>query len=151
MDLWLVDSILYGRKVNLGFLIVQHMANVLASVHSVLQYGILLTTIFRHFEIDLDGETDICICKTFDAINHSSISHLGYELERNQWVLKTTRVPATIMDKSDKKAAIDTPPPSPMATPSRTIGVGSSAAPFYYVSAFQNLFECLDTIFLDVQ
>ena len=32
IDLWLVDSILCGRKVNLGFLIVQHMANVLSSV-----------------------------------------------------------------------------------------------------------------------
>ena len=74
MDLWLVDSILCGRKVNLGFLIVQHMANVLASAHSVLPYGMLLDTIFQYFEIDLDGETDIRICKTFDVIDHGSIS-----------------------------------------------------------------------------
>ena len=50
MDLWLVDSILCGRKVNLGFLIVQHMANVLASAHSVLPYGmcsLLYFSIFR--------------------------------------------------------------------------------------------------------
>ena len=31
LDLWLVDSILCGSKVNLGFLIVQHMTNVLFS------------------------------------------------------------------------------------------------------------------------
>ena len=46
MNLWLVDSILYGRKVNLGFLIVQHMANVLSSTRNVLPYGMFLTTIF---------------------------------------------------------------------------------------------------------
>ena len=35
-DWWLVDSILCGRKVNLGYLILQHMANVLSSAHSIL-------------------------------------------------------------------------------------------------------------------
>ena len=46
MDLWLVDSIFCGRKVKLGFLIVQHIVNILSSAHSVLPYGMLLTTIF---------------------------------------------------------------------------------------------------------
>ena len=81
MDLWLVGSILCGRKVNLGFLIVQHIANVLSSVHSVLPYGLLLTTIFQHFEINLNGETDIHLCKMSDAIDNGSISRLDYELQ----------------------------------------------------------------------
>ena len=59
------------------------MTNVLAFAHSVLPYDMLLTTIFQYFEVDLDGETDINICKPFDAIDHYSISRLGYELERN--------------------------------------------------------------------
>ena len=46
IDLWLVDYIMCGRKVNLGYLIVQHIANVLTSAHSVLPYGMLLTIIF---------------------------------------------------------------------------------------------------------
>ena len=74
MDLWLRDSILCGRKVNLGFLVIQHMTNILASAHSVLPYDMFLTTIFQHFEIDLDGETNIHICKSSDAIDHNSIS-----------------------------------------------------------------------------
>ena len=48
IDLWLMDSILCVRKVNLGFLIVQHMGNVLSSTTSVLPYGMLLITIFNH-------------------------------------------------------------------------------------------------------
>ena len=46
---------------------------------------------------------------------------------------------------------MDIPPPSPTAAPSPTAGVGSLAATFNYVSAFQNLSERLDTISLDVQ
>ena len=158
MDLWLVDFILCGRKVNLGFLIVQHMANVLSSTHSVLPYGMLLTTIFQHFEINLDGEIDIRIYKPSNAINNGSISGLGYELQRNEWVLKTTRVPATAEEVSDEEEAMDIPPPSPTTTPSPstiapspTPGAGSSSLSFNYANAFQDLSQRLDTISLHVQ
>ena len=46
---------------------------------------------------------------------------------------------------------MDIPPLSPTVVSSLTVGTGSSAAPFDYASAFQNLSECLDTISLDVQ
>ena len=83
MDLWLVESILCGRKVNLGFLIIQHMANILTFAHSVLPYGMMFIVIFQHFRVDFDGEIDIRICKSSDAIDNGFISRLGYELERN--------------------------------------------------------------------
>ena len=156
MDLWLVDSILCGRKINLGFLIVQHMANVLFSAHSILPYGMLLTTIFQYFKINVDGETDICICKPFDSIDNGSISRLGYELQRKKWVLKTTCVLVTAEEVSDEEAATEIPPPSPIAAPSSpslTAGAGASSsyASFNYASAFQNLSQHLDIISLDVQ
>ena len=74
MDLWLLDFIICGRKANLGFLLVQHMVNVLASTHSVIPYCMLLTTIFKYFEIDLDGETEIRVYKPTDVIDHIFIS-----------------------------------------------------------------------------
>ena len=45
-DLWLVDCILCGRKVNLGYLMVQQMSNLLTSVHDILPYGMVLTLMF---------------------------------------------------------------------------------------------------------
>ena len=105
MDLWLVDSTLCVGKVNLGFLIVQHMTNVLASAHSVHPYDMLLTTIFQYIGIDLDGETDICICKPSYAIDNGFISRLGYELERNQLVSNTSCVHDADKGESDEKAA----------------------------------------------
>ena len=133
MDLWLVDSILCGRKVNLGFLIIQHMANILSSTYCVLPYGMLLTTIFWHFDIDLDGESYIRVCKSSDAIDNSLISRLRNVFHGNEWVLKTTRVPAAAKKESDEEAAMDTPPPSPTiaySLPSLTVGAGSSSVPF---------------------
>ena len=83
------------------------MANVLSSEHNVLLYDMLLTIVFQYFEIDLDDETDIHICKSFDTIDHSSISRLGYEFGRNQWVLKTLCVPDAVEDESDEEATMD--------------------------------------------
>ena len=154
MDLWLLDSILCGRKVNLGFLIVQNMANILSSAHNVLPYGMPLTIIFRYFDIDLDGESNILICKPSNAINNSSIFHLGYELHGNESVLKTTRVPTAAKGVNDEEATMDIPPPSPTTVLSSflpTAGARSSSATFDYASALQNLSQGLDTISLDVQ
>ena len=84
-----------------GFLIVQHMSNVLFLAHSVLPYGMLLTTIFHHFDLDLDGEFIVRVSKPSDAIDNGSISRLGYELHGHEWVEKTTHVPTTIEVESD--------------------------------------------------
>ena len=44
-------------------MIIQQMARVLTSAKIILPYGMLLTTIFRHFGLDLDSENDIRISK----------------------------------------------------------------------------------------
>ena len=109
------------------------MENVLSSAHSVLPYGMLLTTIFQHFDIDLDGESDIRVCKPSHIIDNGSISHLRYELPGNVWVLKTTCVPTAAEEESDDEAAIDITLLSPIAVPSPpppTAGAGSSSTPF---------------------
>ena len=84
MDMWLVDFIMCGRKVNLAYLIVQHMVNVLSFAYSVLPYNMFLTTIFCHFGIELDGETNIRFNKPSDAIDNSYIAQLGYKYHGNE-------------------------------------------------------------------
>ena len=149
MDLCLVDCYLCGRKVKLGYLIVQHMANILSSTHSVLPYGMLLTTIFCHFGIDLNGGTDIRLRKPSDAIDNSCIARLGYEYHGNEWVEKTTSALVVEVD-NDEEAEMDIPPPSPTDAPSPpppTAGAGSSSAP---PNSYQNLSQSLDTMSLDI-
>ena len=131
------------------------MANVLTPTHSVFPYDMLLTTIFQHFDINWDGDTNILVCKPSDAIDNSSVPRLDYEPVRNPWVLKTTRVFVAAEEESDKEVDMDIPHSSPTVASltivsSLTTGAGSLAALSDYASAFQNLFEHLDTISLDV-
>ena len=120
------------------------MANVLTSAYSVLPYCMLLTTIFCHFGLDLNSESDIWVSKPSDAIDNGSISQLGYELHGHQWVKKTTCSPAVEIN-SDEEVAMDIPPSSPRPL---TTGAGSSSA---LPDWCQNLSQHLDTISLHIQ
>ena len=157
-DLWLVDSILSGRKVNLGYLILQHMANVLSSTHSVLPYGMILSTVFQAFDLNLDSESDIRVSKRSDAIDCASISRLGYEYVGGRWVEKGRHAPARVDLDTDEEAEMDIPPPSPTAPayphvptpapPTHRPGTGSSSTPPDW---YQSLSQRIDTIAVDIQ
>ena len=116
-------------------MIIKHIANVLTSFHSVLPYGMLLNTIFYHFGLDLDSETNIRMSKPSNAIDHNCIVCLGYEPHGNKWVEKATRASVVELD-SDEEAKINIPPPSPTHAPlppPPTAGAGSSStSPDWY-------------------
>ena len=125
-----------GHKVNLGFLIIQHMSKVLTSSRSILPYGMLLTTIFQSFGVDLDSDVDIRMSKSSDYIDNACIARLGYEFDGRHWVEKTC-APTVVKVDSNEEVEMDIPPPSltapaslrsPPFFPSTTI-TGSSSAP----------------------
>ena len=72
------------------------MANVLTSAHSVLPYGLLLTTLFWACDLDLDSESDIRVSKPSDSIDHACIARLGYEYDGHHWVEKAARAPMVV-------------------------------------------------------
>ena len=155
IDLWLVDSIMCGRKVNLGYLIVQHMANGLSSAHSVLPYGMLLTTLFQACDVDLDSESDIRISKPFDAIKYTCIARSGYEFDGRRWVKKAGCAPAMVDIDTDEEAEMDIPPPSPTTpasphspppAPSATASASSTPPDWYH-----DLLQRIDMLNLDLQ
>ena len=129
------------------------MANVLSSANSVLPYGMLLTTLFRACDLDLDSESDIRISKPSDAINHASISRLGYEFDDRRWVEKAGHAPARVDIDTDEEAEMDIPPPSPTAPtsshsppPAPTTAGGSSSTPEWY----HDMSQRIDTLNLDL-
>ena len=118
-----------SSKVNLGFLIIQHTAKVFTSSRSIFPYGLLLTTIFQHFEVDLDSESDVRMSKPSDYVDNACITRLGYEHNGCKW-----HAPAAVhLESTDEEAEMDVPPPSPTAPPSpppaSTTATGSSSAP----------------------
>ena len=143
-----------GRKVNLGFLIVQHMCKVLTSSKSIIPYGMLLTTVFQSFRVDLDSEVDLRMSKSFDYIDNACIAHLGYEFDGRHWVEKVGRAPSMVDVDIDEEAEMDIPPPSPTTPASphspppalTTIGGSSFALDWYH-----DLSQHIDTLNLDLR
>ena len=103
-----------GRKVNLDFLIIQHMSKAITSSRSILPYGMLLTTVFQSSGVDFNSEVDIRMSKPFEYIGNACITRLGYEFDGRGWV-KKARAPAVVKVDTDKEAEIDIPPSSPTA------------------------------------
>ena len=147
VDLWLIYSILMGCKVNLGFLIIQHMSKVLTSSRSILPYGMLLTSVFQSFGVNLDSEVDLRMSKAFDYIDNACISRLGYKFDGGHWDEKGGRAAMV-----DEEAEMDILPPSPTAPasphspPSPTVVGTSSAPPDWY----NDLSQHIDTLNLDL-
>ena len=153
VNLWLVYSILMGHKINLGFLIIQHMSKVVISSRSILPYGMLLTSVFQYFGVDLDIEVDLRMSKSSDYIDNACISHLGYEFDGRHWVEKGGRAPAMVDLDFDEEAEMDIPPPLPTAptsphSPPPTTIVGASSTPPYW---YNDLLQRIDTLNLDLR
>ena len=53
LDVGLLDSLISGRPINLGYVIVRHILSTLAVNHHLLSYGSIITKILRHFEVPL--------------------------------------------------------------------------------------------------
>ena len=128
------------------------MANVLTSANNVLSYDILLTTLFRACDLDLDSENDTRMSKPSDTIDNNYIARLGYEYNGRQWIEKA-RAPTIVDVNTDEEVEMDIPPPSPIVAysphsppPSPTDGTSSS---FDHLEWYQNLSQCINIFSLD--
>ena len=57
-EAFLTDSILIGRRIHLGYLMMMHMISCCKSMARVLPYGHFLTKVFKDAGIDLSKEID---------------------------------------------------------------------------------------------
>ena len=94
------------------------MANVLTFVHSVLPYGMLLTTLFRACYLDLESESDIKVSKPSYVIDHACIARLGYKYDGRQEIKNVAHALAVVDVETDEESKMDIPPSSPTVPPS---------------------------------
>ncbi|KAL2454479.1 Uncharacterized protein Adt_48021 [Abeliophyllum distichum] len=68
-DVFLLDSILSGRKLDFSYIMIQHMTSVLSGTRpKALPYGMILTKNFQHFEISFRDSVAV-LPKTTNTIN----------------------------------------------------------------------------------
>ena len=62
-----MHSILTGRRIHLGYLIMMHMISCCESMTRVLPYGRFLTRVFKDADVDLSKETDFEAASIYDT------------------------------------------------------------------------------------
>ena len=73
LEAFLVDSILTGRQIHVGYLMMLHMISCCESTTRVHPYGCFLTRVFKYVGIDLSRETDFETPNIYDTYDEQSL------------------------------------------------------------------------------
>ncbi|CAL1370380.1 unnamed protein product [Linum trigynum] len=84
-DMELLTSLLLDEKVNLPYLIFNDMLTAAESSNRNLPYGMILTLLFEHFNVDLSGEVGLRISRQ-EFYTISSLKKMGFELRNGEYV-----------------------------------------------------------------
>ncbi|KAL2506004.1 Uncharacterized protein Adt_21625 [Abeliophyllum distichum] len=88
-DVFLLDSILIGQKLDFSYIMLQHMNLVLSGTRpKVLSYGIILTKVFQHFEVSFCDSIAL-LPKATDTITTLTLKSMKIFKEDGQWVAKS--------------------------------------------------------------
>ena len=74
-----MDSILTGRQIHLGYLMMINMISCCKSTTRVLPYGRFLTRVFKDVGIDLSRETDFEASSIYDTYDEQSLGQMKFE------------------------------------------------------------------------
>ncbi|KAL2491277.1 Uncharacterized protein Adt_26905 [Abeliophyllum distichum] len=88
-DVFLLDSILLGQKLDFPYIMIQHMNSVLSGTRpKALPYGMILTKVFEHFGVSIHDSVAL-LPKATDTINISTLKRMKIFKENGQWVAKS--------------------------------------------------------------
>ncbi|RVX01386.1 Retrovirus-related Pol polyprotein from transposon RE1 [Vitis vinifera] len=89
---FIVDSILTGRRIHVGYLMMMHMISYVESSTRVLPHGRFLTRAFKDVGVDLSRETDFEAPTTYDMYDEQSLGRMKFEKAPDgSWVRKAER------------------------------------------------------------
>ena len=74
-----MDSILTGRRIHLGYLMMMHMISCCKSMTHVLPYG----RVFKDVEVDWGRETDFEAPNIYDTYDEQSLGRMKFEKALN--------------------------------------------------------------------
>ena len=78
-EAFLINSIMAGRRIYLGYLMMMHMTVCCKSTTRVLPYGHFLTKVFKDFGVDLSRDTDFEAPNTYDIYDDQSMGKMKFE------------------------------------------------------------------------
>ncbi|WJZ98892.1 hypothetical protein VitviT2T_017383 [Vitis vinifera] len=94
LEAFIVDSILTGRRIHVGYLMMMHMISCCESKTRVLPYGRFLTRVFKDAGVDLSRETDLETPSTYDTYDEQSLGRMKFEKAPDgSWIRRAERPP----------------------------------------------------------
>ncbi|RVW29742.1 hypothetical protein CK203_111021 [Vitis vinifera] len=78
-EAFLIDSVLTGRRIHLGYLMMMNMISCCESMTHVLPYGCFLTRIFKDVSVNLRRETDFEALNAYDTYDDQSMGWMKFE------------------------------------------------------------------------
>ena len=79
LEAFIVDSILMGRQIHVGYLMMMHMISYCESTTRVLPYDRFLTRVFKDVEVNLSRETDFKTPTSFDTYDEQSLGQMKFK------------------------------------------------------------------------
>ena len=79
LEAFIVDSILMGRRIHVGYLMMMYMISCCESTTQVLPYGRFLTRVFKDVGFDLSRETDFEAPTSSDTYDEQSLGRMKFE------------------------------------------------------------------------
>ncbi|KAL2542536.1 Protein kinase domain-containing protein [Abeliophyllum distichum] len=88
-DVFILDSILYGRKIDFSYIMLQHISCVLSGTRpKTLSHRMIFTKNFQHFDISFRDSVTI-LPKAMDTINVLTLKRMKFFNKNGQWVAKS--------------------------------------------------------------
>ncbi|WJZ89381.1 hypothetical protein VitviT2T_008604 [Vitis vinifera] len=78
-EAFLIDSILTGRRIHLGYMMMMHIISCCKSKTRVLPYGRFLTRVFKDVDVDLSKEIDFEAPNIYNTYDDQSMGRMKFE------------------------------------------------------------------------
>ena len=92
LEAFIMDSILTGRWIHVGYLMMMHMISCIESTTQVLPYGHFLTRVFKDVNVYLSRKTDFEAPTSYDTYDEQSLGRMKFEKAPDgSWIRRAER------------------------------------------------------------
>ena len=106
-EAFLVDNILPERKINIGYIIFQHMKVCSLSEDFVFPYGMFITKIVKFFTVNLHQESDGKKLKSFDTYNRAWMRCMQFVRKKDGLRERESSMDPTEVDVSSTETSLE--------------------------------------------
>ena len=145
LDAFIIWCILNKVKLNPTFYVGWHMDACVKKKNGALPYGLHITTILNHFEVNVSGEKKTQNAIPTDFYGETTIIQMKYEFKNNTWVKKDAHA-VEEMDEEGQMAENNAQGNEEAIQEDQELPITPSSSSRVNEDNFQLMFGCLDSL-----